>query len=92
MTAHEGKLASDEELAREAREWDHGLRSPRDWVDAPEAIPQVRASTAISLRVPSPMLTVLKALAKREGVGYQVLIKKWLDERIHEECRKLGIL
>jgi predicted DNA binding CopG/RHH family protein len=49
-----------------------------------------KASTAISLRVPTPMLEALKALAQREGVGYQVRIKLWLDERLRKERDKLA--
>ena len=67
------------------------MLSPRDWQDAPEAIPKAGASTAISLRIPTPMLAILKAFAEREGVGYQVLLKRWLDERIREERDKLAM-
>jgi hypothetical protein len=36
------------------------------------------------------MLTILKAFARREGIGYQVLMKRWLDERISEERDELS--
>ena len=32
----------------------------------------------------------MKAFAKREGIGYQVLMKRWLDDRINEERAKLS--
>ena len=32
----------------------------------------------------------MKAFAKREGIGYQVLMKQWLDDRINEERAKLS--
>jgi len=40
--------------------------------------------------VPTPMLEALKALAQREGVGYQVLIKRWLDDRLRKERDRLA--
>ena len=82
--------ASDDELAAEARRWESGAIDPDGWVDAPEAIPRVRASTPISLRVPMQMLRILKIFAEREGVGYQVLMKQWLDERIQVERETLA--
>lgn len=83
--------ASPEELEREAKEWDSRVLTPRDWIDEPEAIPRVGTSTAISLRMPTQMLDLLKAFARRQGVGYQVLLKRWLDERIREERDKLAM-
>jgi len=79
------KRASDAELAEEARSWDSGKVTPKGWVDAPDAIPNAKESVPISLRVPAPMLLILKEYARREGVGYQVLMKRWLDERICSE-------
>ncbi|MCH7483254.1 MAG: hypothetical protein IIC31_10575 [Chloroflexi bacterium] len=81
--------APDDELDAEARRWEADAIDPGGWVDAPEAIPRVRASTPISLRVPTQMLRILKLFAEREGVGYQVLMKQWLDERIRDERDKL---
>jgi len=43
-------------------------------------------NTAISIRLPERMLVVLKGFAERQGVGYQRLIKTWLDERIRSEA------
>ena len=82
--------ASPEELERDARDWDLRLLTPHDWRDAPEAIPRVGATKTISLRMPAQMLAILKAFARREGIGYQVLLKRWLDERILEERDKLA--
>ncbi|MBI2377092.1 MAG: toxin-antitoxin system HicB family antitoxin [Deltaproteobacteria bacterium] len=61
------------------------------WEPTPEAIPRAEESTAISLRVPKRMLTILKEFARREGVGYQVLMKRWLDDRIRAEAKRAGI-
>lgn len=92
MSERDYAPASKEQLVEEARQWDsHGL-SPRDWADAPEAIPRAAASTLISLRVPNQMLEVLKTFAQREGIGYQVLLKRWLDERIRKERDDLPIV
>ncbi|MBI2171899.1 MAG: hypothetical protein HYU30_07790 [Chloroflexi bacterium] len=81
---------SKKELAREAKAWDEGTIATRGWKNAPDAIPRAKAATAISIRLPTAMLAVLKAFAEREGVGYQALMKRWLDERIREERRKLA--
>lgn len=62
---------------------------PRDWHDAPEAVPGAATSKSISLRMPHQMLAILKAIARREGVGYQVLLKRWLDERIRQEWNQM---
>jgi hypothetical protein len=37
-----------DELAREAREWDEGIRTPKGWVDAPESIPTVSSGLVCS--------------------------------------------
>lgn len=84
------QLPGKEELEREARAWDEGSMPATGWKDAPDAVPQAKAATAISIRLPAAMLDVLKAFAEREGVAYQALMKRWLDERIKEERRKLA--
>ena len=89
MNQENYQRASDDELASEARRWESGAFDARGWIDAPEAIPRVHASTPISLRVPTQMLRLLKLFAERERVGYQVLIKRWLDERLREERDEL---
>ena len=85
MTEENYRPPSNEELAGEARRWDAGEVDTRGWREAHEAIPRAASSTLISIRVPAQMLGVLKAFAQREGVGYQVLMKRWLDERIRRE-------
>lgn len=90
MTERMRKPTSASDLAKEARNWDTGALSPRDWHDAPDAIPNVGRSTPISLRVPTQMLTLLKEFARREGIGYQVLMKRWLDDRIRVERGRLA--
>ena len=56
-----------------------------DWEDAPEAVPRAAESSPISIRFPKKMIAILKEFARREGVGYQALIEKWLDDRIRKE-------
>lgn len=73
-----------EELARRV-----GLARGTGWTDAPEAVPRIAESTAISVRFPTKMLPILKEFARREDVGYQVLMKRWLDERIKVEGDKV---
>jgi predicted DNA binding CopG/RHH family protein len=79
------KRMTDAQLADEARRWDARELTPAGWEDATDAVPRAKASEAISLRLPLPMLAVLKEFARREGIGYQVLIKRWLNDRIFQE-------
>ena len=90
MTESEYVKASDEELATEAERWASRDLEPSEWMDAPEAVPRQGAATPISIRIPTRMLKIMKAFAKREGIGYQVLMKQWLDDRINEERAKLS--
>jgi hypothetical protein len=82
------KRMSDHELAEEARRWDSRELTPAGWEDAPDAVPCAKASESISLRLPKAMLAVLKEFARREGIGYQVLMKRWLDDRIRVERQR----
>jgi len=72
-------------LAQEAADWDARRRTPTEFEDTADAVPRVQEATAISIRMPNALLRVLKKFAEREGIGYQVLIKRWLDDRIREE-------
>lgn len=76
-------------LAEEASDWDNRRRDPSDFRDAPTAVPREQEATAISLRMPKALLALLKKFAEREGIGYQVLIKRWLDERVRLERERL---
>jgi predicted DNA binding CopG/RHH family protein len=80
---------TDEELAREAQAWKDGTRHPKDWQDASDAVPRSAESVSISIRMPSNLLLILKEFARREGLGYQVLLKRWLDDRIRHERERL---
>jgi predicted DNA binding CopG/RHH family protein len=76
---------NEEELAEEARRWDERRVSPVDWEDAPNAVPRAKESVAVSIRLPRQMVEILREFARRTGIGYQVLMKRWLDERIRQE-------
>ncbi|HTP28265.1 MAG TPA: CopG family antitoxin [Anaeromyxobacteraceae bacterium] len=80
---------SNEELAREAGRWVHRDVDLSGWEDAPDAVPRNAESIPISLRLPKKMLEVLREFARREGVGYQVLMKRWLDDRIRTEASEV---
>jgi len=74
-----------DDLAAEVESWESGARQHQAWHDAPEAVVRHAESVSISIRFPQKMLEVLRAFAARERVGYQVLIKRWLDDRIAQE-------
>src|SRR5215510_13983058 len=80
---------SHDVLAQEASDWDARRRSPAEFEDTADAVPRAQEAIAISIRMPKAMLTVLKRFAERGGIGYQVLIKRWLDDRIREERDRL---
>ena len=54
------KRLTDDELAREAERWDKREGSPSDWEDAPELVPRVGESVAVSIRMPKQLLAILK--------------------------------
>jgi len=74
-----------EEVSGEAAEWDERRRTPVRFEDAWDAVPRTGEATAISIRMPAAVLSLLKKFAEQEGVGYQVLIKRWLDDRLRLE-------
>ena len=55
-----------------------------DWSKATVvSLPHLKPSTeTISLRLPAPLLSDLKALANKRDVPYQSLIKMWLAEKV----------
>lgn len=76
-------------LALEAAQWDERQLTPAGFTDSPEAIPNASQSVAISIRMPNQLLELLKKFAKREGIGYQVLLKRWLDDRLRAELARI---
>ena len=73
---------TDEELAAEARRWDGGELAPQGWIDSPDAVVRARESVSVNLRLPTQLLSLLEEFARRDGIGLQVLVKRWLDDRI----------
>jgi hypothetical protein len=80
---------TDEELIQEAARWDERRVDPKDWTDSPGSVPRGGEAVQISLRMPSKMLEILREFAQRQGVGYQVLMKRWLDDRIRQEHNEM---
>ena len=79
---------SRDQLAREASEWTSGT-TRKGFEEAPEAVPRASATQSISLRMPNELLAILKVFAAKRKVGYQVLIKQWLDDRVLAERQEL---
>ncbi len=71
--------------AEERRFWE--THDSTDYLDGGKAV-QVRlpnlkpSTTAISLRLPVPLLERIKVAANRRDVPYQSLIKMWLAEKV----------
>lgn len=80
---------TDEELAKEAAAWDSRQITPSGWEDAPDAVPRDKESVVTSIRLPRVMVDILMEFAARSGVSYQVLMKRWLDERLRQEQERL---
>lgn len=76
--------------AEERRFWEtHGTTGYVDWSAArPARFPNLKPSTeTISLRLPAGLLADLKALANRQDVPYQSLLKVFLADRVAREWR-----
>jgi predicted DNA binding CopG/RHH family protein len=76
--------SEDEERAFWA---EHDVDEYFDWEHAARArLPNLKpTTTAISLRLPLPMLEELKSLAHERDVPYQSLLKLFLAERLERE-------
>ena len=75
------------DLAREARRFSADNNFDRDggWSAVDDKSDLDGATVAISVRLPGRQLQLLKEFARREGVGYQTLMKRWLDDRLRDE-------
>ena len=81
------KFASE---AEERQFWE--MHDSADYVDWSKAsvvsLPNLKPSTeTISLRLPAPLLSDLKALANKRDVPYQSLLKVFVADRVAEEWR-----
>jgi predicted DNA binding CopG/RHH family protein len=71
--------------AEERRFWEtHDSADYLDWSRAePVRLPALKPSTtAISLRLPVPLLERIKIAANKRDMPYQSLIKAWLAEKV----------
>jgi predicted DNA binding CopG/RHH family protein len=71
--------------AEERQFWEtHDSTDYVDWTKAQRVrLPNLKpTSTAISLRLPVPLLERIKIAANKRDVPYQSLIKTWLAEKI----------
>ncbi len=66
------KRATPEELAKEAAGYTKEAES---------------LHTAISIRMPNDLLLIIREFARRKEVGYQTLMKRWLDDRVKKEAK-----
>ena len=76
--------------AEERQFWE--IHDSADYVDWSKALvvslPNLKPSTeTISLRLPAPLLSDLKALANKRDVPYQSLLKVFVADRVAEEWR-----
>jgi predicted DNA binding CopG/RHH family protein len=81
--------------AEERRFWEtHDSTGYVDWSSArPARFPNLKPSTeTISLRLPAGLLADLKALANKQDVPYQSLLKVFLAERVAREWRACRVL
>ena len=78
----------DEDRARRAQLWSEGELSGEDWIEDERGLPRGLESEQISLRLPRRLLAVIRGFAKRRGIGYQTLLKDWLDDRARYEARR----
>ena len=93
MAKSRRRLKSIPEFSSEAEErgfWEtHDSVDYIDWSDAQHVtFPNLKPSTeTISLRLPAPLLSDLKALANKRDVPYQSLLKLFVAERVAAEWR-----
>lgn len=73
---------TNEQLREAAKDF----RADTDFDRGAEHVDLSGPTTQISIRLPDRMIDILKTVASRRGLGYQTLMKQWLDERIREEA------
>jgi predicted DNA binding CopG/RHH family protein len=67
-----------------------------DTTELAETLPAVRGPIIdgrkplkpISLRLPAETITAAKRVARQKGIGYQVLLRIWITERLAKERRR----
>lgn len=54
-----------------------------------EQMSKAKKHVADSIRLPREMVETLKVMAESEGErGYQTMVRKWIEQRLHQEARK----
>lgn len=57
--------------------------------DFDEQVSKANKHVADSIRLPREMVETLKVMAESEGErGYQTMVRKWIEQRLHQEARK----
>jgi predicted DNA binding CopG/RHH family protein len=85
MTRKLGSVPAFKNEAEERRFWEtHDSADYLDWSKAERIrLPKLKpTTTAISLRLPLPLLERIKVAANKRDVPYQSLIKTWLAEKV----------
>ncbi|HME24945.1 MAG TPA: BrnA antitoxin family protein [Acetobacteraceae bacterium] len=85
MPKHLKPIPAFKDEAEERQFWEsHDSADYLDWSKAERVrLPNLKPSTtAISLRLPVPLLERIKIAANKRDVPYQSLIKMWLAEKL----------
>lgn len=54
-----------------------------------EQMSKAKKHVAEAIRLPREMVETLKVMAESEGErGYQTMVRKWIEQRMHQEARK----
>ncbi len=75
------KRNKEQELLAEANEWEAGKRGSHSTVATDEeesALDEAMELQMISIRLPPSVVETLKAMAKKEGIGYQPYTRQLL--------------
>ena len=91
MTRRRKPVPAFKNEAEERRFWEtHDSADYLDWSNASRVrLPSLKpTTTAISLRLPLPLLERIKVAANKRDVPYQSLLKVFLSERLKKERRR----
>jgi hypothetical protein len=75
------KRSKEQELLTESREWESGKRGSHSVAATAEdesALDEAMELQLISIRLPQSVVETLKAMAKKEGIGYQPYTRQLL--------------
>lgn len=78
-----GKLTK---AKQETVELEYHQMNPREF---DEHMSQAKTHVVESIRLPRQMIQSLKSVAESEGKrGYKTMVRKWIEERLHQEASK----